>query len=229
MKRTFVVLGVGLLATACVRKQTTHTMYLEPDGSGVWMTLEKDVRSDDRDPARRQADEEEFLAPVRTGAHNVAQAMSKLGASSVETRLVREVRPYLVATEGRFESIDGLIRSLFEQLAAPITADVQVVGDSTRLRILWDIEQLRRCEQESCPDGEDEDLMALILDTDAEDFSVLLSDGVFTAARGFRIEDDGTKAVLIEQSAEEIEAVEEMDEDGLVVAYSLTWTVAPNK
>ena len=43
MKRTLVILGLAALAAACILKETTHTLYLEPQLLGVadwrWVTL----------------------------------------------------------------------------------------------------------------------------------------------------------------------------------------------
>ena len=38
--------AVSFLASGCLIKDTTQTVYLEPDGTVTWSVLEKDVRSD---------------------------------------------------------------------------------------------------------------------------------------------------------------------------------------
>ncbi len=65
----------------------------------------------------------------------------------------------------------------------------------------------------------------LALVDDAEDYRLVLTDGEFTDARGLGVEERGTVAILLEQSDEEIEAIEEVDEYGRTVVYSLTWTI----
>jgi len=222
MKKLIALLIIGCVIAGCIRKKTTHTVYLEPDGSGVWMVLEQDVRSDEKDPDERWDEEQAYLEAVRAGTHDVTEALCRLDTRSVETRLLRDERPYLVVTEATFESVDTLINSLFEQANAPIRAEIQDDGSRMRLRILCDLSALERCEEPESPDDDNDVFVSLVEET--ETYSLVLAEGIFSSARGFRIEEEGTRAVLIEQSEEEIDAIEETDEFGWTVVYSLSWT-----
>lgn len=228
MKKTFAFLVVVVLAAGCVRKETTHTFYLNPDGTVTWMILEKDIRSDAPDLGKRNGEEEEFMEARRSEEHDIAKALAMLGADWVETRILRDERPYMVATEARFESIDRMIQSFFDQVGAPISTELRHDDDRVRLTISCDLDDLD--EFEEAEEAEQRELdeegidvfMALIDDADA--YALVLTDGKFVSARGFEIEDEGTVALLQEQSREDIEAIEETDDDGRTVVYSLTWT-----
>ena len=74
-----------------------------------------------------------------------------------------------------------------------------------------------------CQEDEDDDFSSLVAD-DAGDYSLVLSTGEFSSARGFDIKDDGTRAILLEQTEEQLRAFEEVDEFGWTVIYSLSWT-----
>lgn len=216
-----------ILAAGCVRKETSHTLYLDPNGAVTWMVLEKDIRSDAHDRRERDQKEEDFMAPRRSGEHGMAQALEQLDAEWVETRVLRDTRPYMVVTEARFDSLDRVIQSFFEQLGAPVYAELRADGDRTRLVILCNLEDWDEAEQSESEGEEDDVLVELMFD--ADEYRLVLTEGEFVDARGFELADEKTVAVLIDQSREEIEAIEEVDQNGCVVIYSLTWTVAGDR
>ena len=222
MNKILTIVTVVALASGCVRKETSHTFYLEPDGAVTWMVLEKDIRSDAGDLEKRNEEEGEFMDARRCGGHDVARALTELGAEWVETRVLREQRPYMVVTEARFDSIDRPLQSFFDRMEAPITAELLHEDERVRFVIACDLEAFDQAEQGEIDEEETEVFVALV--GDAEDYRLVLTDGKFVEARGFEIVDEKTVAVLQEQTREEIEAIEEFDDRGRTVVYSLTWT-----
>jgi hypothetical protein len=222
MKKTRVYVVAAVLAAGCVRKETTHTFYLDPDGAVTWMVLEKDIRSDASDLAERAREEEEFMKARRSEEHDIAKSLVMLGADWVETRIVRDKRPYMVTSEARFESVDGMIQSFFDHVEAPIRAELCHDGGRVRLTISCDLDELE--EAEHCESGGEQDDVFMALIGDVSAYSLILTDGKFVSARGFDLQEEGTVAVLQEQTREDIEAIEETDDDGRTVVYSLTWT-----
>ena len=112
MKKLLIVAAMTLLASACLQKETRHTLYLEPDGSVTWIIDESDVRSDEEDQLARDREEAEFLALARSGRHPVAEALRELGAMGVYVSVQRADRPFSVSTEGRFVSIEHAVADL---------------------------------------------------------------------------------------------------------------------
>ena len=45
-KRTIPLLAAAFLLQGCLVKETTHTLYLEEDGTLTWTVLEHAIRSD---------------------------------------------------------------------------------------------------------------------------------------------------------------------------------------
>ena len=232
MKRALVALVAAALAAGCeqedIRKDITHRFYLDSDGAVTWMILEGDIRSVAKDPEERLEGERAFLAARRSGEHDLARAFDKLGATSVESRILREERPYLAVTEARFASVDDLVQSFMDRIGMSIYPDLRWEDHHARLMIMCDLDALEESEEVDQPEVvEDDDaevLLELIPDR-AEEYRVVLTDGEFAGARGFRVEEGGTVAVLLEQSEEDIQAIEEVDENGHPVIYSLSWTV----
>ena len=212
------------LVGGCVRKETTHTLYLRPDGAVTWITLEKYIRSDEEDPQERRDEDEAFLAGVRSGEHKLTRALEMLGATSVEARILRDERPYMVMTEARFGSIDEVIQSFMDQAGAPINAELSREGDRVRLTISCDLAALAESTQQESSDDDRLEVLEVLLE-DAENYRVVLTEGEFVDARGLTIEEEGTLAVLVEQDEDQIAEIEEVDDDGNVVIYSLTWTI----
>ncbi|MHC4698117.1 MAG: hypothetical protein ACYTFA_15395 [Planctomycetota bacterium] len=226
---TAAMFAAALLLAGCdedMRKDTSHTFYLDPDGAVTWMVLEKDIRSVAEDLQERREGEEELLAARRSGHHVIADALAMLDPLWVETRILREERPYMAATEARFASVDEVVQVFMDLSNAPVTAELRREDNQARLMILCDLEAPEDPEQEDGVENDDDEgelLMALV--DDAEDYRLVLTDGEFTDTRGFRVEERGTVAILLEQSDEEIEAIEEVDEYGRTVVHSLTWAL----
>ena len=60
-------LAASVLTAGCLRSETTHVLYVSPDGGVTWTTTEADVHSDEKDPAARMAEEREYLSAVQAG------------------------------------------------------------------------------------------------------------------------------------------------------------------
>ena len=96
MRMISVVCGVVVAAAVCggcLQKEVGQTIYLSPSGA-VWTVIERDVRSDEKDPASRIREEQDYLACERCGELLAADA----AALAPVRALVREAFGY----EARF-------------------------------------------------------------------------------------------------------------------------------
>jgi hypothetical protein len=183
----FLVALAGVLSTGCLRKDVTHTIYVSL-GSAVWSVIEKDIRSDEKAPAARSAEEHDYSLAAAAGQHAVAQAFRRLSAQAVTTTWLRRDRPYTVITEARFSSLEQLFKAILREIR--IGGDVTSVrtrsGCGTRLTITADLSGEPASDADSGLDG---------LIADLGDYRIVLSEGRFVAADGFKILDDGSIAV----------------------------------
>jgi len=208
--RVLALIPALLLATACLETtETRHTLYLAPDGSVAWSVLELELHSGAEEADRRQAEEAEYLELFAAGRHPIAEALWGLGATTVESRLVRSERPYTAVTEARFRSAEELARTLLRQLGIPGEVHLSQEGPHTRLTI--ELAPTDAWEEEEEEDG---DLLALL---DAcSGLRVMLTEGEFVAVEGLRLEDAGHTAVFPACEQENLAA------DGRLV-FQLVW------
>jgi hypothetical protein len=215
MRRTAIlILAIAATLTGCLTKEARHTLYLDPDGALTWVVLEEGVRSTADDPADVAEQEAGFLAGARAGEHPVALAFDYLDARRVETRLLREERPYAVLTEARFDSIVDP----FRRWLAPLCrwSDVELLeqdGVST-LSV--------RCvpvEDDSELDNEALEALVPLIEED-EAYRILLTAGRFVDARGFEI--DGSVAVIAGDDGEDDDRTD--DDQDEIMTWSLSWT-----
>jgi hypothetical protein len=186
-------------ASGCLRKDVTHTLYLAP-ANVTWSVVEKDVRSDEPDPAARLMEEQDYLLAARAGHHGVATALAAIGATHVRTQLLRTDRPFTVMTEGHFADLAELARAAMRRVGARGDATVERDGCRQTFRAWIDLSQ----------DPGGDDLADLVADISA--YRVVLTDGHFLEARGFTIVEDGTVAIPATVDPE----------DGIVRIF-LTW------
>lgn len=198
------VVLAGVLSTGCLQKEVTHTIYLSP-WAATWSVIEKDVRSDDKAPAGRIAEEHDYFLAAAAGQHPVAQALRHLGAQTVATTWLRRERPYTVMTEARFASLEQLFEAVLRD--AHIRGDVSAVRTAcgTRLTLKADLSGGPSTDTDSAVD-------ALIGDLD--DYRIVLTEGRFVAADGFRIVNEGMVAVPDAGKAPE----------GEILTLGLEWT-----
>ena len=211
MKKLLIVAAMTLLASACLQKETRHTLYLEPDGSVTWIIDESNVRSDEKEQLARDREEAEFLALARSGRHPVAEALRELGAMGVYVSVQRADRPFSVSTEGRFVSIEHAVADLLGGLGLQAEASRDRQGRHTRVNVTV---VLPEEEDDEESDSEGSDVLAALIE-EAQNYRIVLTDGKFVEATGFRLEQDDTTAVLVEPTDEALA-------EG-VVSFSLTW------
>ena len=194
-----VVITAAALAAGCLQKDTRHVLYLAPDGSLTWTATESDVHSDERDPGSRRAEEEEYLSAVVSGTHRVAQALGALGpAAAVRTQIVRGERPFTIVTEGRFEAADRLLGRLFNENGVHATATVHRDARFDTLHLRLDFGSSVELESPT----------AALLE-DFEHLSLVLTEGAFVDADGFRLSGDGRTATISPQWLERAETAAE--------------------
>jgi hypothetical protein len=90
-------------ASACIKQESTVTLYLDPTGSVTWSILEKNIRSDEKDRDARQTEDQH---PART-------ALQRLAASDIKDTILQDKPPFSVLTEGQFRNLEEMGRRLF--------------------------------------------------------------------------------------------------------------------
>ena len=217
MKKTgylAVVLGVALAAGGCLKKDTTHTLYMSPDGRVSWVAVEANVYSDDGDPGKRVAEEQAYIGPALIGTHRVALGLQALGpASLVRTTVIRDERPFHVVTEATFAQVDKTLERLFVEAGLPARVTVERESDRTRLRIRFDFSRT----------VVDRDTPAAALLEDIEHFEFVLSEGTFIAGGGFEVP-DRSRARL---SKEMFDAIDKAMDARRPIELTLAWSTEP--
>ena len=209
-KRLGIIVLAAASATGCLQKDTTHTLYLSPDGRLSWLAIEQDVRSDAADPVRGLAEEEGYIVAAAGSVHGVGRGLAALDPTRLRTRLIRNERPFIVVTDAEFGSLEFVVQRLLVQLRTP--GDVSVTGEraSTTLRVRVD------AFAANASDGPETDVVELAEDLDR--YRIALTAGRFTSATGFALTEGNTVAVPVKTPWEAIVA------NGGVVELSLTWT-----
>lgn len=210
---TAVVTIVAAASAGCLAKATTQTIQLSPEGTVNWVAIEREVRSTERDPAARTAEEQAYLEAARQGLHPVGQALAALAPSSLRTTILRDRRPFLVLTWAEFDRIDWLAQRALDRLGVPGTSVLEQVGSGWRWTLTADLSA-----------DADHDAVGELLplaDTDGP-LRVVLTSGRFTAAAGFHLVDDDTAAELIEDDGDR----ERDDAEPKMLVLSLTWEPA---
>ena len=205
------LIAVAILTAGCLQKDTTHTLYLSPDGSVIWTVNEANVHSDEGDPGKRIAEEQGYLGPALIGAHTSAQGLAGLTPHApVRTTVLRDERPFHVVTEGRFAAVDKVLQRVFTEAGLQTSAVRTSIHDTTTLRVRFDFS--RELE------GRDTPMAKLIEDFDHVEF--VLVEGRFGPVDGFDVTDD-TKATL---SKEWLERVEKAYDAKGTIEFSLSWS-----
>jgi hypothetical protein len=205
MKRFALVLGVltaVLPASACLKIDTSHTLYLSPDGAVSWMVRQGDVHSDEQDPAKRSEEEAGFVREIQESRNGPLTALEALGGTRVSTVLTRAERPWEAVTTGRFERVDALAAALLRDLGIEGSAALSSHGNRTTLGVRWKVAE-----------ASTEESAAVALLDEITAYRLVLTDGRFVAGDGIAISDDGRVARLTEQNPP----------PGGEYALSLTW------
>jgi hypothetical protein len=201
---------LALATTGCLRKETTHSLYLSPDGEVRWVADESNVHSDEADPGSRLAEEQAYIGPALIGAHRMAQGLQAMGPDGVvTTTVIREERPFHVITDARFFRVDRAFERLFRACGLKVSVILVREDVSSRLRMRFDF--TREIEERESP--------ALVLLEDLENFRFVLTEGRFVAGGGFDVP-DRTRAVISREWMRQAEAaVEAKSEIELVLAW----------
>jgi hypothetical protein len=181
----------ALTATACLKKDTTHVLYLTPAGAVTWVVSDDDVHSDDRDWSKAVDEESEFLDSVRGGRYAPLLALETVGGRAGSIELLRTERPWEVRTSARFDRVDTLAAALLRELSITGTATISSAAGLATLRITW-------TDDADAVDGPETPVLAII--EELEDYRVVLTDGHFVAAEGFTLSADGRVAIPVEQT-----------------------------
>ena len=203
----FITIALMALVTGCLVREVSQNLYLDADGVS-WVVLETGVQSSAESSVDREAEEGAYLARARAGEHGMAAALRLLGAGRVDSRILRDRRPFTLLTEARFAGPERIVRNLLDALGIPGRVEAYQDGESRILRVTC-------YPEEHDEQGGEEALFELI--DEEHVYRVWLPEGKFTDAVGFRLERDETVAVLDPDSAAR-------DEQTGSVFFSLTWT-----
>lgn len=179
------VLVTAVLGSGCLKKEVTETIYIAPSGV-VWSTIERNVRSDDRAPADRAREENEYVTAVNGEYHGTAGAFRQLGAESVTTTWLRRERPYSVMTEARFAGPRELAAAILREAGLEGQVTLEHDGCVTQFALRTNLEPAPATSGDHATDE---------LLTELRDYRFVLTEGRFVSADGFEIQDEGAIAV----------------------------------
>ena len=205
-----VISGALLLTAGCLQKETSHTLYLAPDGSVAWVASEGNVYSDETDPGKRIEEEQRYIGPALLGAHGVARGLAALGPlSAVRTTILRDERPFHVVTDARFRAVDRALERVFTEMGVKTSASLVREADRTILRVSLDF--TKPLAERETPVSELFDLAHL---------RFVLTDGRFGDVTGFDVT-EGTVATL---SHDWLDRAEKARDAKSTIEFTLLWT-----
>ena len=206
------VFGLAFATSGCLQKETTHTLYLGPDGGLTWVAAEANVHSDEADPGKRAAEDQSYIGPALLGAHPVARGLQALGPDTlVRTTVVRDDRPFHVITEARFARADRTLERLFVDSGIPARVTMAQEQERTTLRMRFDFS--RQTVERNTP--------AVALLEAIEHFVFVLPEGRFIAGGGFEVP-DRARARL---SKDAFDAIDEAMTARRPIELTLTWSL----
>ena len=206
------LVGICWLAAGCLQKETSHTLYLAPDGSVEWIASEANVHSDEAEIGKRLIEEQGYIGAALLGTHGVARGLAALDPQMpVKTTIVRDERPYLVLTQARFASIDRVLQRVFTEMGIRSSASVVRGPDELTLRVRLDF---------SHPLDEKTTAVSELGDN-LEHLRIVLTEGRFGAVSGFEVA-DGLSATL---SSEWLDQLERANETKTSTELALSWNV----
>jgi hypothetical protein len=208
-----IVLAAAASAAGCLQKETTHTIYISPDGRATWMTVERDVHSDEKDAGRRVSEEQQYIVAAETGQHGVGLGLAALDPARLQTRIVRAARPFLVVTVAEFDSLEFLARRIVTRLELPADVVLHRDGQVTTLLVRIDAAS---AEREEAREGEADNPVNNLLE-ELDGYRFTLTEGRFVAAKGFDLRNGGSVAVPVETPWDAIVA------NGGILELSLSW------
>ena len=191
---------------ACLRKETTHTLYLSPDGAVVWWTLEDNVHSDATGVDERAAEESAYFARAAAGSGDIAGGLAALEPTRVQTRVLRHERPFTVLTEAWFPRAESLANAIIAAFRIPGDAYLTHDEAAVTLHIHLDFRGADEDDDNATP-------VVNLIDP-LSTYRIVLTDGQFVAASGFAIDESGTIARPVPARDDGV---------GQVLDLSLTW------
>jgi hypothetical protein len=216
MKRVILTLTLATLVglAGCLTHEVRHTLYLDANGGLTWSALHEEVRSDDEDPARRDAEEHEWLAGVRRNGHATARAFRAIGGRGVRSEIVRGERPYTVHTEARFVSVAEALAELLQRIGLRAEAELRYDGPRTTLTLrIGELDEEDDADEASDQGTDLEELLP-----GEHPYRFVLVEGSFVEARGFELQARNTAAVMLDPDDDAVPRVGEDDR-----LYVLTW------
>ena len=200
------------LTAGCLQKETTHTLYLAPDGSVAWVASEANIHSDETEVGKRIAEEQAYIGAAFLGTHGAARGLAAIGPQgSVRTTVLRDERPFHVVTDANFAAVDRVLARVFTEMAVKTSASLVRGSDENTLRVRLDF---------SRPLEEHETPVSQLMDN-IEHFRVVLTEGRIGHVTGFDVT-DGTSATL---SAEWLDRAEKAYEAKGSIEFALSWSV----
>jgi hypothetical protein len=203
--------AAALGAPGCIVKDTTHRLYLSPDGTVTWTVLEENVRSNEDDRRKRWREERAFLEALAADVNPPAEGLRRLGAERTLTRLLRSERPFVVYTQARLGRIDRLAEQILAELQVPGAVRLESRRGRSTFRLSVDLSMID--EERPGPETPVEALLE-----DLERYRIVLVDGRFESGTGFEIGEDGAVATP--------KVAQELVEAGGVLTFDLTWRTA---
>jgi len=214
LRRTLIPMIAAVLLQGCIVKETTHTLYLEPDGSLTWMVLEHAVRSDAGTAEDRAREEAGFLAAFEAEEHQAAEALRALRPWALESRMLRDRRPYTILTTARFSDPSVVLQDLMDLTGIRSSAVLERDGDSMRLVIAFPLDDEGDPITFELPD---EGMVHICLLDAFLEWEFRLSEGRFLDTEGFEVTNG--RAVPLNPD-EDFET-----EPGGEIRYVLAWSV----
>jgi hypothetical protein len=191
--RRYVTAVAAVLSAAgfsgCLVADTSHTLYLSPDGSVAWSVLERDIRSVEGSASERDREEQALFDAIARDAHPVLEGLRLLGPDHASVSVLRPERPYTVLTEARFARLDRAIERFFLELGVPVQVAMQADPHGGTLSVSLDLSVLEHEDP-----ARETPATALLEDLDR--YRLVLTHGRFTSARGFELTEGGRAATL---------------------------------
>ena len=204
-----VLSGALLMTAGCLQKETSHTLYLAPDGSATWVTSETNVHSDETEPGKRIAEEQRYIGPALLGTHEVARGLAAVGPqTAVRTTVLRDERPFHVVTDARFQAVDRVLLRVFTEMGVKTAASLVQENDRITLRVSLDFSKAVA--------GRETPVSSLF---EVDRFRFVLTDGRFGLVTGFDVT-EGTVATL---SPDWLERAEKASEAKGTIEFTLSW------
>jgi hypothetical protein len=211
-------LGLVIAGASCIERDLNQTISIEPDGSVTWTVIEANVRSDNPDGPEFQREADEWFSRARAGRHGTAEAFRALGATSVESQILREVWPYAVSTTGRFPDPGSLFQVMLDRLGIDGRSTIEQIGGRTTWTISYSPDEPGPAARRPDDDEANQGLEALVSEWPKQ-CRFAIRHGRFVDSVGFDIEAGGHGARLRDDADE---ARKEADGP---VAISLAWSV----